>query len=55
MLMSAPLATAKSAIAAKSFVETDSGPTWTTSSSGPEEPARSSVGTTIDASRETAR
>ena len=49
MLMSAVFDTATRAIAAKIFVLTASGPTCTTSSSGPSEPDSVSIGTTIDA------
>src|SRR5215210_6636813 len=47
------LASANRAIAAKSFVSTASGPSLTTSSSGPSEPASRSVGTAIDATIDT--
>ena len=49
MLMSAPLASANSAIAEKTLVFMASGPSWTTSSSGPSEPASWSVGTAMPA------
>ena len=49
MLISAPLASANSVIAANSFVGNPSGPISTTCSSGAEEPARSAVGTTAEA------
>ena len=49
MLINAPFATASSAITEKTFVDTASGPTFTTSSSGPDEAARVAVGTTIEA------
>jgi hypothetical protein len=48
-LMSAPLTSANSAIAENSFVLTASGPSCTTSSSGPSESASACVGTAIDA------
>jgi hypothetical protein len=48
-LISAPLTSANSAIAEKIFVFTASGPSWTTSSSGPDESASRSVGTAIEA------
>ena len=48
-LISAPLASANSAIALKTFVEIASGPSWTTSSSGPSDSARVPVGTAIEA------
>ena len=55
MLMSAPLATASSAIAANTRVEIPSGPSRTTSSSGPSLSCSCPVGTTIEAVRVTAR
>ncbi len=55
MLMSAPLASANRAIAEKIRVSMDSGPRWTTSSSGPSEAASSPVGTTMEATPATRR
>ena len=56
MLISAPLASANSAIAEKSFsVDVASGPCSTTSSSGPLEPASSAVGTAVEATNVTSR
>ena len=55
MLISALLATANSAIAANSFVLTASGPSCTTSSSGPSDAASFSVGTAMLATTLTAR
>ena len=54
-LISAPLATASSAIPANSFVEMPTGPCSTTSSSGPSLSTRSAVGTIIDAVPVTSR
>ena len=54
-LMSAPLATANSAMAAKTLSGTDSGPVPVTSSSGPDDSASRSVGTTMEARPETRR
>ena len=55
MLIRAPFVSAKSAIAAKIFVETPSGPWSTTSSSGPSESASVPVGTAIEAMTVTSR
>ena len=55
MLISAPLATANRAMPAKTRSGTAIGPSRTTSSSGLEDPARRSVGTTIDAVSVTSR
>ena len=49
MLISAPLVSANSAIAEKTFVFMASGPSWTTSSSGPSELRASSAGTAMPA------
>ena len=49
MLISAPLASANSAIAEKTFGRIAERADRATSSSGPSEPASSSVGTAIDA------
>ena len=49
MLISAPFASANSAIAEKTFVFIASGPSCTTSSSGPSEASRSSAGTAMPA------
>ena len=55
MLISAPLTSANSAIAENTFVLIASGPSCTTSSSGPSDPASVSVGTAIDATTVTSR
>ena len=55
MLISAPLATASSAIAANSFVGIPSGPSRTTSSSGPSLSTSVAVCTTIEAVNVTSR
>lgn len=55
MLISAPLASAKSAIAEKTFSSTASGPVPATVCSGPSDSASVSVGTTIEASTVTVR
>ena len=55
MLISAPLATASSAMNENSLVGMPSGPSRTTSSSAPSDSARTSVETTIEAVMVTSR
>ena len=53
MLISAPFVSAKRAIAENTFVFMASGPSWTTSSSGPSDSESVSTGTAIPAIRVT--
>ena len=55
MLIRAPLASAKSVIAAKTFGSTPSGPCSPTSTRGADEPASSVVGITAEETRVTSR
>jgi hypothetical protein len=54
-LIRAPLETARSAVAAKSFNGMFIGPSWTTSSKGLSDAASCAVGTTIEAVKVTSR